>query len=158
MASDRLWRVEGVWYGWFYDEHTNRVRFSTRCKNKRAAKVVLAKAEMGAFGIGPGLRGYKLLDALESLVTTGCLGKSAATVSMYAGKSGHLLRLLGGSQPLVTLKRDAVAGYIQTRQTEGASASTIYKELVTLRRALRPPESPPTGIGRPWGLGRAVPL
>ena len=139
MASERLFRrsKRGVWYAWFYDEQQNRVRFSTHCRNKRAAEAALSKAEQGAFGVGAGVRGYTLSDALEQLVATGCIDKSAATAEMYERKAGHLLRLLGETRRLGSLSMDAISGFIAARQAEGAKSGTIYKELVTLRRALK---------------------
>ncbi len=139
MASERLFRraKRGVWYAWFYDEQQNRVRFSTHCRNKRAAEAALSKAEQGAFGVGAGVRGYTLSDALEQLVETGCIDKSTATAEMYKRKAGHLLRLLGETRRLGSLSMDAISGFIAARQQEGAKSGTIYKELVTLRRALK---------------------
>ena len=139
MASERLFRrtKRGVWYGWFYDEQMNRVRFSTHCRSKRAAEAVLSKAEQGAFGVGAGVRGYTLSEAFEQLVSQGCIDKSVATAEMYERKAGHLLRLLGETRRLGSLSMDAVSQYIAARQQEGAQSGTIYKELVTLRRALK---------------------
>jgi len=139
MASERLYRrtKRGVWYAWFYDEQMNRIRFSTHCRNRRAAEAVLAKAEQGAYGVGPGVRSYTLAEAFGHLVESSCLDRSAATADMYERKAGHLLRLLGETRRLSSLTMEAIWQYIAARQGEGAASGTIYKELVTLRRALK---------------------
>jgi integrase len=55
---------------------------------------------------------------------------------MYAVKAGHLARCLGHLDVDV-LHLDHVQEYIRQRLAEGASRSTVRKELVTLRQTLR---------------------
>jgi integrase len=55
---------------------------------------------------------------------------------MYESKAGHLLRILGGVDVNV-IHLDHVGDYIGKRLEEGAARGTVYKELVTLRQALR---------------------
>ena len=56
--SDRLYEVNGVYYGWFYERQPNgeakQVRRSTRCTDKRAAEAVVARPD--ADGSYPGAR------------------------------------------------------------------------------------------------------
>jgi len=46
-------------------------------------------------------------------------------------------RLLGGDLPLDRLSSNVVRDYIQTRQDEGAKDTTVVKEIITLRRAVK---------------------
>lgn len=64
-------------------------------------------------------------------------GRSEATLSMYRVKAGHLVRLLGQDLPMRKVTASMVDDYIKSRRDEGASASTIHKELVTLRGVLK---------------------
>jgi hypothetical protein len=70
--------------------------------------------------------------------------KSTSTANFYKAKAGHWTRLLESNAagnyvpfPLAKLHARDVDGYISTRRAEGASESTISKELITLRAALK---------------------
>lgn len=78
-----------------------------------------------------------LRNALDDLLSRGCLDCAADTVSFYRIKSGHLVRLLGGDLPLDRLSSNVVRDYIQTRRDEGAKDTTVVKEIITLRRAVK---------------------
>lgn len=56
---------------------------------------------------------------------------------MLTQKGRHLTRLMGSDTPLSQVGPAEVDRFITARLTEKASRSTIYKELVTLRGALR---------------------
>jgi hypothetical protein len=70
-------------------------------------------------------------------LSRGCLDCAADTVSFYRIKSGHVVRLLGGDLPLDRLSSNVVRDYIQVRRDEGAKDTTVVKEIITLRRAVK---------------------
>jgi len=80
---------------------------------------------------------YTLQEALEALLSRGCLDCAPGTVDFYRLKAGHLLRLLGADLPLARLSINLVRDYIHARQEEGAKDGTVLKDIITLRRALR---------------------
>jgi len=56
---------------------------------------------------------------------------------MYLQKARHLLRLLGRDRDAHALRLEDVDEYIRAREQEGAHGGTVYKEIVTLRQALK---------------------
>ena len=139
--SDRIYRKKdgGTWYGWFYTADRRRVVACLRTCDRKLAVRRLREVERqhDAQG-GPSTHTSSdstLRDALEYLIQHGCSECAAATVSSYAQKAGHLLRLLGECH-LGRLTRDDVQRYINERLAEGAVHHTVHKELVVLRRAL----------------------
>jgi len=78
-----------------------------------------------------------LSDALDAVVKLRReQGRSAATLSMYDQKKGHLNRILGGTTALSKIDAAALDGYVSQRREEGAADPTIAKELSCLRGAL----------------------
>jgi integrase len=70
--------------------------------------------------------------------------KSSSTADFYEGKAGHWSRLLETDPqgkpspfPLAKLQARDVDSYISTRRNEAVQESTIHKELITLRAALK---------------------
>lgn len=63
--------------------------------------------------------------------------RAAGTIEMLTKKSRHLNRLLGADTLLSRITPRSVREYVMTRETEGAKATTIHKELSTLYPALR---------------------
>ncbi len=142
MPHTRLHRryKRGVWYACVYDVHGKRHRFSTRCTDRQAAESVLQREEriaQSSISYRAGPSSYHLEEALDDLLERGCLDCAPDTVNFYRIKAGHLLRLLGGNLSLARLSRDSLRRYIRLRQEEGASDSTVNKELSTLKRALK---------------------
>ena len=148
--SDRLYKKKpnGTWYAWFYGPDGKRKIICTRTRDRRAALRVLRRAERDAAANDslPASRATSrstqrrspttLEQALQRLVDLGCHDLAPGTVRMYVQKAGHLVRLLG-KHTIGALDRDRVQRYIDTRLREQAHPSSVYKELVTLRRALR---------------------
>lgn len=64
-------------------------------------------------------------------------GRAEGTLSMLEVKGRQLMRVLGRETPLSMIDAEAIDGYVTTRLKEKATRSTIYKELVTLRGALK---------------------
>jgi integrase len=139
--SDRLYRkkTSPSWYGQYYDLAGKRVTRSLRTTDKKVARAKLLELEREA--IDPRRRAKNeatesLRDTLEYLVQHGCSECAEATIKMYAKKAGHLLRLLDIRQ-ISELTREDVQRFINQRIEEGAAPTTVQKELITLRRALR---------------------
>jgi len=122
---------------WWYQFRGRRV--STRCTDKRAAE--LAARELERRAADP------TYQAAHETTIEQCLsqfigfqsarGRAEGTVAMNTRHAGHLLRIMGRHSPLHTVDAGAVDRYIERRFGEGASRSTIHKELSTLRGALR---------------------
>ncbi len=146
----RLFKRGDVWYCWFFDNAGTRIKRTTRCTDRRAAEARArewerdaadpAHAARKAASLGKALR--TMLDAEQSDATAG--RRSEGTVDCYKVKAGHWVRLLetdakGDHVPLPLMNLDAcrVDHFVATRRGEGASDSTIHKELTVLRKALK---------------------
>jgi integrase len=64
-------------------------------------------------------------------------GRAKGTQDMYDVKTRHLARLIGVDTPMAKITATVVDDYMKSRKDEGASKSTIYKELVALRGLLK---------------------
>jgi integrase len=133
----------GIWWCWYYGPDGNRIRLSTKCRDKRAAELFVRNREREAHDPRRAAENeakakqHTVADALDYFLNDGRPADIAeATVSMYLQKAGQLIRLVGGID-VNALKVSDVIGYTDTRLGEGAARGTIHKELVTLRRALR---------------------
>jgi integrase len=132
---DRLYKRGKVWWGW-YDTPTGELRrVSTKCTDREAARLALRNFERGAQGQAS-VSAHTVQEALDYLIDYGLQDKSEGTVRMYTEKGGHLVRLLG-TRRLSSLNQDDVREYIKSRLDDGAARSTVSKELVTLRAALK---------------------
>ncbi len=136
-------RLRGkIWYGALYVDAI-RVERSTSCTEKEAARAVLRQWERDAADPDRASANVTLNDALNLLldnrrarVPNG--DGSAKTVAYYTEKSGHLVRCLGHDFQLASLRNASpVWTYIDRRRKEGAADTSIAKELVALRGALR---------------------
>jgi len=146
-GGDNLYRKKagGTFYGWLYDPGTGeRVTVCTRTRDRKLAKSFLSKVERDAYAAHAagrpaphrGASGHTVEGALSYLLSNGLNDVAAETLKCYAIKAGHVLRLLG-QEDLARLSVEKTQGYIETRKVEGAHTSTIYKELVVFRLALR---------------------
>ncbi|MFM2417019.1 MAG: hypothetical protein RL385_1742 [Pseudomonadota bacterium] len=131
-----------IWYGTVY-LGGRAVERTTGCTDKAAARAVLSGWEREAADPDRAATKATLNDALALMLEdraarvhegTG----SSSTVEFYTRKAGHLLRLLGHDFALAKLRDGTHAWrYIDARRQEGARPSTINKELITLRCALK---------------------
>ncbi len=146
-SGDRLYRKkkDSTFYAWFYDPATGeRVVFCTKTRDRDAARALLAKVERDAYAAHAsgrpaphrGATGHTVANALDYALTSGLNDVAPATLQCYATKAGHALRLVGQID-VNRLSMEDVQGFIETRKGEGAHTSTIYKELVVLRLALK---------------------
>jgi integrase len=165
--SSRLYRRKGspVWYAVFYDLKGVRHRASTKRIDYQAALAELRRLEREAADpqAHQAEDAASMSDALQLLIGTRAeqakAGKRAvSTVDFYRAKAGHLQRFFEFTEvtsqgralrtnergepvrrkfPLEQLEAAHVDDYISMRRDEGAAENTIYKELVTLRAALK---------------------
>lgn len=125
-------------WAWVYDSNGRRRVFSTKKTDLRAAEAVVREEERKEAVGGPRhATAHSLEAALQYLVDSGCDGRSEKTAEMYASRSGPLLRILGTTTDINGLTVEDIRRYLSARRKENASDSTLAKEVVTLRRALK---------------------
>lgn len=132
---------DGPWYGDYTTPEGKRVQRSLRTHDKAVAKERLRQAELAAT---PQARGRKqrLSEAIDHMITLQRHDKAAGTIEMYEEKARRIYMTLG--DPLVSeISHDMLAEYIGKRLNKDdkvhgrASAHTVQKELITIRRALK---------------------
>lgn len=64
-------------------------------------------------------------------------GRAPETLNMYETHFGHLTRILGNDTPIATVDAREVDRFLSQRHSEGASSQTRWKELCSLRGALK---------------------
>lgn len=134
----RLYKRGRIWWTWYYPDG-KRKDVSTRCRDKRAAALVARQYErLAAAPPDPTANQTSLAQACEHFrVDRRNRGRSPDTLRFYATKLGHLLRVFGSEISLDDIDAVAVDAYLGKRLDEGASRSTVAKELGTLRGVLR---------------------
>jgi integrase len=114
-------------------------RVSTRCTDRKAAELAAREFERRAADPLHRTASEATLDtcfkAFKALQLS--RGRAPETIKMNLLHAGHFLRVLGRHTPLDLIEATSVDRYIEVRQGEDASQSTIQKELSTLRGALR---------------------
>jgi hypothetical protein len=101
MRDDaRLYKRGRVWWGWVYDYDGNRIDFSTRCRDKDAARILCKQREAEAAdpnyaasaraSLGEALK--LLIEDREQAAKAG--RRADATVKMHREKAGVLTRIL----------------------------------------------------------------
>lgn len=139
----RLYRRGTTWWVSFHDTATGTIRRSTHCTDKTAAASVARRFEREAADPRhAATHAETITDALARLISTrqeqvDAGRRAQGTVTFYTSKAGHWTRLLGAAFPLATLTAATVDAVITQRRSEGAAETTIHKELVTLRAALK---------------------
>jgi integrase len=138
-----LYTRNGIYWGDWQDPVTKeRVRHSLRTRDRAVAKTRLRDFEL-AHSRPPEEKTQTLGEALSWYIDVALAGRPTGTIRSYRGKAR---RLITGLDPTVTLRdlhRDDVSEYIARRldpedpDEEPAAVSTVYKELVVLRRALK---------------------
>ena len=129
------------WQAEWYDADGRRHQRSTRTDDRIAALALLRQWERSAADPTRAASAETTLrEALEALqelrAQEAAAGrKSTATVTFVTKKAGHPLRIFGEHAKLSAVTAKNVDAYIARRRTEGASDSTVHKELVVLRGA-----------------------
>lgn len=130
-----LYKRGDTWWVQLGDGSGGRVRRSLKTTNKREAEK-RAAIELGRLGPYKGEDKTPLGAALRTMIEVTYAGRSAGTIRCYTQKARWLVEILGSETPLCKLTKHDVAGYRVLRLKDGASTSTVYKELVVLRRCL----------------------
>ena len=148
MPSDNISRVykrtrSPYWQAEWYDLNGQRHQRSTQCVDRRAAEGRLREWERAAADpareaarlatIGETLQAFVTLRHAEAVAGR----RSMETVRFYIKKAGVLAFILGSDTRLADVCAEMVDRYVGQRRFAKASDSTIHKELVTLRGALR---------------------
>jgi integrase len=140
----RIFKRGDVWYCWFY-ANGKQVQRSTRSRDRKAAELRARQWERAAADPDyAAAEAATVSDALELLLDERRAqaaggSRSVYTVRFYESKAGHLKRLFepSGPAPLAGVTAARVRAYVTQRRGEGAGESTIHKELVALRGALK---------------------
>lgn len=128
-------RPGGTYYGYWTDAKGKHRRRSLRTRDQAVARARLRQHEL--VSTDPAAHSHHTLRAaIGDLLNVVAQGNAGATWKSYRQKGANLIEVLGDVE-LGDLQRDAVVLYVQHRRIERASDSTIHKELVVLRRALR---------------------
>jgi len=139
----RLYKRGNVWHVDYADAEGNRVRESTKIKDRREAEEFGRRREQAARDPDRATREAETLkSAFQRLVddrqAKARVGKgSIKTAKFYVQKSGHWVRIFGADYPLLKLSAKNVDDYVIQRLGEGAMQATVAKEMVTLRAAMR---------------------
>jgi integrase len=145
----RLTKRGRVWYGYVYVDGRRVQRTTKRHDRKAAERVVQQWERTAADPDHQAAEDRTMSDALRLLLDRraeeAAAGRKAAdTVAFYRKKAGHLVRIFETAEcgtrvpfPLARLRPHHVDDYISRRRSEGVKDSTIHKELVTLRGALK---------------------
>src|SRR5690606_5404003 len=133
-AMARLYKRGKYWWYQFRGR-----RYSTRCTDRKAAESAAREIERRL--VDPSYRhahettlGKALSDFMQAKRAE---GKSEGTLDMQGAHVRHIARVLGEDTPLPYIGAPEVDRYIRIRHDEGASRSTIGKELTTFRGTLR---------------------
>lgn len=114
-------------------------RFSLQTSDRKAADLEFARIQREA--ADPAYRpanAATLREALEAFVANRIQRRRAeGTVRQYGVHASHICRILGAETPLPAIEATQIDRYLETRDDEGASTQTQWKELCTLRGALR---------------------
>jgi integrase len=154
----RLYKRGDVWHVAYYDSEGKRVRESTKCTSRAAAEEFGKRRELRAAAPDRAAEDEETLERAftrlikDRMVKVKLGNRSQHTVSFYEQKSGHWLRLLGKDYRLSKLTAEVVDDYSLKRDAEGAKSTTIAKELVTLRAALRLAVRARTFTGNPLAI------
>ena len=133
----KLFKRGDVWHAYVPKLGGGVRRVSTLCTDRRAAEVALRRLEREA--VDPAATAarktttQRVLDDYQR--SRMMLGRSADTLSYVEKKAGILLAMLPRRAADIT--HPAVCRYIETRQAQGARATTVRKELGILKPALK---------------------
>ncbi len=140
--AQHLRQRNGIWYGTLYIDG-RRVERSTGCTTKPAARAFLADWEHRSADPNRAAEDHTLEAALNLVLEDRASrvrneDGSEMTVKFYTGVAGHVVRVLGYDLPLARI-RDAstIWPYIDRRRAEGAADTSIDKEVVLIRAALK---------------------
>ncbi len=128
-----------IWWTYITNPNGGRREFvTTGCQDKKAAEAVAADLERRA--VDPAYRAAheETIAVATERYLSECKAQklSEKTIVFYTQRMRHILRLFLDI-PLVKITRDAVIQYGNTRQEEGASEHSIWKELQTFKSSVQ---------------------
>jgi integrase len=133
-ARGGLFKRGDIWWVWVRGK-----RYSTKCRDRKAALIVKAQLERAAVDpvylashsqtVGGAVKAF-----LEHYETR---GRADASLTFYRVKTGHLVRVFGAKEKLANVTAPAVDRFVRTRLDEGAARNTVSKELTALRQVLK---------------------
>lgn len=139
MAAPAYRRAVGLyrrgkiwWFKW------RGQRESTHCTDRKAAEIVYADAQRSA--VDPTYRpadSTTLAQALTAFEAQQKQRRAEGTVRQIGVHVAHLARLLGEHTPIARIAAREIDGYLSKRHEEGASRPTQWKEMCSLRGALK---------------------
>lgn len=132
-SADGLFKRGNFWWGWRrLSLGGPLVRCSSRCRDRKAARLVKAEWErLAADPIHYASHKATLDDGIDMFLRDGKnRGLAAPTIKMYEQKCAQIARVLGGTRPLRSIVATTWDGYIATREEEGAHPHTVKKELI----------------------------
>lgn len=134
----RLYKRGRIYWTWYYPDG-KRKDVSTKCRDFRAAELVARRYERLAAAPADAAKDQTTLESACGAfrVERRNRGRAPDTLRYYDTKLGHLLRVLGAATPLDDITATSVDELIAIRLGEGASRSTVAKELGALRGVLR---------------------
>ena len=139
MRDDPIYLRGDIWWCRVRGASGRIERKSTKCRDREAAKRRWRELERES--VSPADRAAhrtSLGDALDRRIAERrSAGRAEGTLHMLGVKARQLTRVLGSETPLARIDAKAVDDFIAVRLREGASRSTVHKEIVTLRGALR---------------------
>lgn len=135
----RIYKRGAFWWAYYCPQTGDYRRESLHTQDREVAKVRLQRLELGLPLVEPTPdpakdQGPRLHLALDGYLNTIA---NEDTHDSYEQKSRHLERIFGENRALASISSEDMEAYVQTRRTEGAHPSTIYKELVVLRGVLK---------------------
>jgi integrase len=130
----RIYKRGRTWWG-DWETQGERHRESLRTRDRAVALERLRERELAP--PHHAAHGKTLGTALTYLLETVYAGRAEGTLHCYRTKARHLARLIGADTPCAAIARPRVVQYRATRIAEGAAETTIAKEMIVLRLALR---------------------
>lgn len=140
MSGEPIFKKGNIWWCRVRNPDGGRhIRLTTGCKDRKAAVARWRELERKVVsGTDPRTNSPPLDEALgRRLDERRSAGRAEGTLQMLKSKSRHLTRLIGASTPIRRIDARMVDAFVEARLDEGAARTTIYKELVTLRGALK---------------------
>ena len=123
--DERLYKRGRIWWGTYYDAAGRRVRQSTHCTDRHAARLVLREWERRAADPAYAAAHEATIgSALQRLILDRQnKGRAEGTLHMYRWKGGHVLRVMGSDTPLARVNARLVDAYVDQRLEEGAAGT-----------------------------------
>lgn len=130
----RLYKRGEIWWINFRGR-----RISTRCTNRKAAEAFLGKFERRvADPTGRPEDNTTIAGAFKEFIAhKKTKSRAPGTMRMYDTHIGHIAEILGKDTPIASVDASEIDRYVNTRHAEGAAETTIFKEMTTLRGALK---------------------